>query len=151
MYEKTLSIILTLVAFSFIGSGITGFYSLDFEQPVCIEDDDCSYSVCCPVYDQEWGVCDQEDQCAGIYLASQAAEQVQKTSEDSVLAAAPDLDEQVTQSYVAVALGLIILLIIGVVSYVEWKQHAVAPALRKKKASKKKVKKKVSKKKSRSR
>lgn len=139
MYQKALTLFLALVAVSFLGYGITGFYTLDLSQPACQVDSDCTYSVCCGVYGQSYGVCDQEDQCAGIYLASRAAAvDVKETQSAPVLQQAPEvnLQAQASQSYIALALGIFILFVIGVISYVEWKQHKDMPMKKIKRAKK---------------
>jgi len=139
MYQKSLTLFLALVAVSFLGYGITGFYTLELSQPVCQDDSDCTYSVCCELYGQSYGVCDQEDQCAGIYLASRAAAvDVKETQSAPILQQAPEVDiqEQASQSYIALALGIFILFVIGVISYVEWKQHKDRPLKKRKRAKK---------------
>ena len=149
MYEKSLTLVLTFVGILLVGTGITGFYSIDFEQPICQTDDDCSYSVCCAVYNEEFGLCDQQENCDGIYIATKNAEEVQKTSSTNVFRTADlsGLEEEATQSYIAVALGIILLLIIAVVSYVEWQQHHETKRVVKKKVTKKRKKVKKRKKK----
>ncbi len=151
MYEKTLTIALAFVGILLVGTGITGFYSIDFEQELCQTDDDCAYSVCCPVYNEEFGLCDQEENCDGIYIATKNAEEVKKTSSTNVMGAADlsELEEEATQSYIALALGLILLLIIAVVSYVEWQQHKEDKKVVKKRKKKVSKKKKVKKRKKR--
>ncbi len=143
MYQKILTTILLCASLLLVGQGITGFYTLDYTQELCQVDSDCSYSVCCPVYGEEYGVCDQESNCDGIYLATRNTVESGNTESSSVLrtASVSDIEEEASQSYIALALGLIILLVVAVVSYVEWHQH---------KESKKKVK-KVSKKKTKKR
>lgn len=117
MYQKTLTLILAFVMLFFIGYGVTGFYTLD-SQSLCVEDSDCSYSVCCPLYEKEYGVCGQESECQQVYLDSQ-------TSSGAVISAqsAPVIEETVERSYIAVSLGIILLLILAIVGYLEWKQE----------------------------
>jgi len=123
-----------LAALMCLGTGITGFYALSQDDVGCFTDGDCMYSVCCELADEEFGVCAQENECAQIYLVS-------SQEEDTVgnFRMAGELEEDVTQSCVAVALGLILLLIIAIVSYIEW-HHGKTPV---KKAKKKKKKSKV--------
>jgi len=119
MYQKTLALILGFSALFFLGYGITGFYALDMStQSVCIEDSDCSYAVCCPLSDKEYGVCGQQTECSQIYLDS-------RTSSGAVLFAQQALavEEDVERSYIAVSLGILLLLILAIVGYLEWKQE----------------------------
>ena len=123
-----------LAALMCLGTGITGFYALSQDEIGCFTDGDCIYSVCCELADEDFGVCAQEDECAQLYLISS---QDDDTNGNFRLAA--ELEDDVTQSYIAVALGLILLLIIGIVSYIEWHQgkSPVKKAKKKKKKSKK--------------
>ncbi|HIH15405.1 MAG: hypothetical protein QT08_C0017G0024 [archaeon GW2011_AR17] len=116
MYQKTLTLILAFAMLFSIGYGVTGFYTLDSES-LCVEESDCSYSVCCPLSGKEYGVCEQESECSQIYLDSQS-------SSGAVLSAqkAP-LQENVERSYIAVSLGILLLLILAIVGYLEWKQE----------------------------
>ncbi|MBL7051541.1 MAG: hypothetical protein ISS01_00465 [Nanoarchaeota archaeon] len=117
MYQKTLTAILMVAALMCLGTGITGFYALSQDEVGCFTDGDCMYSVCCELADEDFGVCAQEDECAELYLISS-----QDDDTDGNFRMAGELEEDVTQSYIAVALGLILLLIIGIVSYIEWHQ-----------------------------
>ena len=111
MYQKTLTLLLAFVALFFFAYGITGFYTLDSSShSSCVKESDCSYSVCCPVYGKESGVCAQEFECDSIYFDSQ--ESVQE---------APGIEKTVERSYIAVSLGIILLLILVIVGYLEWK------------------------------
>ena len=116
MYQKTLTLILAFAMLFSIGYGVTGFYTLDSES-LCVEESDCSYSVCCPLSGKEYGVCGQESECSQIYLDSQS-------SSGAVMSAqkAP-LQENVERSYIAVSLGILLLLIFAIVGYLEWKQE----------------------------
>jgi len=116
MYQKTLTLILAFAMLFSIGYGVTGFYTLDSES-LCVEESDCSYSVCCPLSGKEYGVCGQESECSQIYLDSQS-------SSGAVMSAqkAP-LQENVERSYIAVSLGILLLLILAIVGYLEWKQE----------------------------
>ncbi len=116
MYQKTLTLILAFAMLFSIGYGVTGFYTLDSES-LCVEESDCSYSVCCPLSGKEYGVCEQESECSQIYLDSQS-------SSGAVMSAqkAP-LQENVERSYIAVSLGILLLLILAIVGYLEWKQE----------------------------
>src|SRR3989338_756872 len=110
MYQKTLTLILAFAMLFSIGYGVTGFYTLDSES-LCVEESDCSYSVCCPLSGKEYGVCEQESECS-------------QSSSGAVLSAqkAP-LQENVERSYIAVSLGILLLLILAIVGYLEWKQE----------------------------
>src|SRR3989344_3198789 len=118
MYQKTLTLILAFAMLFSIGYGVTGFYTLDSES-LCVEESDCSYSVCCPLSGKEYGVCEQESECSQIYLDSQS-------SSGAVLSAqkAP-LQENVERSCIAVSLGILLLLILAIVGYLEWKQESI--------------------------
>lgn len=51
----------------FVGNGLTGLYILEFKQPPCDEDIDCQNTeVCCKFYNEEFGVCDEVDECDAI-------------------------------------------------------------------------------------
>lgn len=118
MYQKTLALILGFSALFFLGYGITGFYALDTStQSVCIEDSDCSYSLCCPLSNKEYGVCGQESECSQIYLDSRSSGSVMSAQQ------APAIQEDVERSYIAVSLGILLLLILAIVGYLEWKQE----------------------------
>ena len=87
MYQKTLTLILAFASLFFLGYGITGFYSIDpSSHSLCVEDSDCSYSVCCPVYDKEYGVCAQESECSTIYADSQQSSGAVVSSQAPALA-----------------------------------------------------------------
>ena len=132
MYQKTLTILLAFVALLSLGSGITGFYTLDDSSLYCSDDSDCSYSVCCALDGETYGVCAQESECADVYEES-------KNNGGIARAAEVDVADEAEQSYIAVALGLILLMIIAIVSYVEWHQHKEeAPKKRKKRKKSKK-------------
>ncbi len=119
MYQKTLALILGFSALFFLGYGITGFYVLDSSlQSVCIEDSDCSYAVCCPLADKEYGVCGQQTDCSQIYLDSRQGSGAMMSAQQ-----APAVEEDVERSYIAVSLGILLLLILAIVGYLEWKQE----------------------------
>jgi hypothetical protein len=129
MYEKTLTIFLTLVALFSLGSGITGFASFTSSGGACFDDSDCTYSVCCDVKGEVYGVCGQQNECGAVYeniAPSQRAPEV----------------EEIERNYLAVGFGILLLLVIGIVSYVEWHQEVLHPGHHEKKSSKKKVKRK---------
>ncbi|MDP3728280.1 MAG: hypothetical protein Q8R18_02385 [bacterium] len=117
MYQKTLTLILAFAMLFSIGYGVTGFYALD-SQSLCVEDNDCSYSVCCPLYDKDYGMCGQEADCTQIYIDS-------KSSSGAVISTqnAPAIQETVERSYIAVSLGILLLLILSIVGYLEWKNE----------------------------
>jgi|SaaInlV_200m_DNA_2_1039689.scaffolds.fasta_scaffold35213_3 hypothetical protein len=117
MYQKTLTTIVMLAALMCLGTGITGFYALSQDEVGCFTDGDCIYSVCCELADENFGVCAQEEECAQLYLISS-----QDDDTNGNFRMAGELEDDVTQSYIAVSLGLILLLIIGIVSYIEWHQ-----------------------------
>ena len=65
--RKVLPIILLIIGLFFLGRGITGMYILDFEQPSCSMETDCQgYNVCCNFYEEDYGICNFEDQCSAI-------------------------------------------------------------------------------------
>ena len=114
MYQKTLTLILAFATLFFLGYGITGFYTIDpASHSLCIEESDCSYSVCCPLSGKDYGICGQESECAAL------------NDEGTVLQQAPSLGEVAERSYIAVALGILLLMILAIVGYLEWKQEKV--------------------------
>ena len=117
MYQKILTLILAFSALFFVSYGITGFYVLDMES-ICVEDSDCSYSVCCPLYEEEYGRCGQELDCSQIYLDSR-----QYTGAVMSAQQAPIIEKDVERSYIAVSLGILLLLILAIVGYLEWKKE----------------------------
>ncbi len=125
MYQKTLTMILAFATLFFLGYGITGFYSLDpTEHSLCVEDSDCAYAVCCPLAGKEYGLCGQESECADLYTS------LDKTN----LQNTPSIEIATERSYIAVALGIILLLILAIVGYLEWKEeNTVKPKRRSKK------------------
>jgi hypothetical protein len=143
MYEKTLSIFIALVAVVMLGSGITGFATIEAgSSTFCVENNDCEYSVCCPLANQAYGVCAQQSECDDVYLETATSFQ----------RAPADVAEEAEQSYIAIVLGLILLFIIGFVSYTEWHQgnHSTKKVTKKVKKTNKRVKKKKTKKKRKS-
>ena len=58
-----------------------------------------------------------------------------------VIFTAPEVEE-IERNYLAVGFGILLLLVIGIVSYVEWHQEVLHPGHHEKKSSKKKVKRK---------
>jgi hypothetical protein len=91
---------------------------------MCKEDIDCEYSKCCPVFQQDYGMCAAESQCDEIYLSSKV---------DSSVYRAPDIASNIERNYIAVALGVIMLMILGIVGYLEWMHEK---GLKKKKSKK---------------
>ncbi len=120
MYQKTLTLILAIAALFSVGFGITGFATLDDSQ-ICLQDNDCHYSVCCPLQEKDYGVCSQESECSEIYFNS---------AEKSAMMS-PEIGEQAERSYIAVVLGIIILMILAIVGYFEWKQERVEKIVKK--------------------
>lgn len=61
-------IILFLGGAFLIGNGITGLYIMDFKQPPCDDNTDCTglNDVCCKFYNEDFGVCDRQDKCEAI-------------------------------------------------------------------------------------
>ena len=109
-----LTLILAFAILFFVGYGITGFYALDpSSHSSCVEDSDCSYSVCCPLDGKDYGICGQESECEGL------------TSVDS-LERAPRVANAAERSYIAIALGVLLLLILAIVGYLEWKTERKA-------------------------
>ena len=117
MYQKTVTIFLALVAVLSLGYGITGFATIS-QGSLCAEDDDCTYAVCCPLAGKDYGSCAQEDQCAEVY---------QMSRNGGVVAEGPARVEQATESYVAFVVGVLLLVIIAVVGYVEWHHERLRP------------------------
>lgn len=111
MYQKTLTLILAFATLFFLGYGITGFYALDpSTHSVCVEDSDCSYSVCCPLSEKSYGVCGQASECVSL-----------SSGEKVSSAEAPTLEASAERSYIAVSLGVVLLMILAIVGYLEWK------------------------------
>ena len=125
MMHKTATLILALAAIFFIGYGITGFVVID-SGSMCTEDLDCQYSECCPLFEQDYGVCATQTQCDEIYFSSM---------EDETIFRAPDVGSEIERNYIAVALGVIMLMILLIVGYFEWK-HEKANKRVKKRAKK---------------
>ena len=140
MYQKTLSVALMLVALAFLGSGFPGFATIDSTSFQCMDNSDCVYSVCCALAGQDTGVCAQLDECADIYAESA------KGTEKTHMQRTATLEEEVERNYIAVVLGIILLLIIAIVSYVEWHQQKINPKKYKKTHSAVKKRKKRAKK-----
>jgi len=125
MMHKTATLILALAAIFFMGYGITGFVVID-SGSMCTEDLDCQYSECCPLFEQDYGVCAVQTQCDEIYFSSM---------EDETIFRAPDVGSEIERNYIAVALGVIMLMILLIVGYFEWK-HEKANKRVKKRAKK---------------
>ena len=69
-----------LIGVLLIGNGITGLYFLDFKQPPCDEDLDCQeLNVCCLFYNENFGVCDLEENCKAITQVTFEARQSYST------------------------------------------------------------------------
>jgi len=111
--EKTATLILALAAIFFVGYGITGFAVIN-SNGMCTEDLDCQYSGCCPLYEQDYGVCAAATQCDEIYFSS---------INDQTMFKAPDVGSEIEKNYIAVALGVIMLMILLIVGYFEWKHE----------------------------
>ena len=125
MMQKTATLILALAVIFFMGYGITGFVVID-SGSMCTEDLDCQYSECCPLFEQDYGVCAAQTQCDEIYFSSM---------EDETIFRAPDVGSEIERNYIAVALGVIMLMILLIVGYFEWK-HEKANKRVKKRAKK---------------
>ena len=121
MMHKTATLILALAAIFFMGYGITGFAVID-SGSMCIEDLDCQYSECCPLFEQDYGVCAAQTQCDEIYFSSM---------EDETIFRAPDVGSEIERNYIAVALGVIMLMILLIVGYFEWKHEKASKRIRK--------------------
>tara|TARA_Y100000310_G_C20670395_1_gene809952 strand:- start:1911 stop:2378 length:468 start_codon:yes stop_codon:yes gene_type:complete len=132
-YEKGLTIFLVFLALAFMGTGITGFFGLepDAGSNYCTDDSHCAYSTCCSLYGKDYGVCAQDYECETVYEASKESDSVE-------VEYAPETEDLATENYVAVSLGVILLLIIAVVSYVEW--HQVKPTKKRTKRKRRKKK-----------
>lgn len=120
MYQKVLTTVLVFIALVFIGTGITGFVTLE-QGSACVKDNDCGSSVCCPLYGQSNGVCGQKEDCANLYLGSIKEANKGTTAQPSN---AP-IEGKVERNYIAFALGIIILLIIALVSFFEWEAKRI--------------------------
>ena len=121
MMQKTATLILALAVIFFMGYGITGFAVID-SGSMCIEDLDCQYSECCPLFEQDYGVCAAQTQCDEIYFSSM---------EDETIFRAPDVGSEIERNYIAVALGVIMLMILLIVGYFEWKHEKASKRIRK--------------------
>lgn len=121
MYQKTLTLILAFATLFCLGYGITGFYALDPQShSTCVENSDCTYSICCPLSGKSYGVCGQESECAN--LAGQSS-----------VAQAPSLETSVETNYIAISLGVILLMILAIVGFLEWKAEKKAKRKRSRK------------------
>tara|TARA_Y100000310_G_C20526770_1_gene736438 strand:- start:156 stop:614 length:459 start_codon:yes stop_codon:yes gene_type:complete len=129
MRQKILSLFLALVAIGCIGYGITGFYAIDYQGDYCDSDSDCSTGVCCYFYGESNGVCDYEQNCDSIELLSLETSNLMMSYSPEVVQ--EEVEEEVDRSYIAMVLGALILLIVLVVAYVEWKheKHGVSSRL----------------------
>jgi len=121
MFQKTLTLILALASLFFIGYGVTGFATIS-ENALCQDDLDCQYSVCCPIHESEYGVCAQQADCSRLYF----------DYKESGLQAAPDVSDTAERSYIAVVLGVVILMILAIVGYFEWKHEKALKKSKKK-------------------
>jgi len=121
MMQKTATLILALAVIFFMGYGITGFVVID-SGSMCTEDLDCQYSECCPLFEQDYGVCAAQIQCDEIYFSSM---------EDETIFRAPDVGSEIERNYIAVALGVIMLMILLIVGYFEWKHEKASKRIRK--------------------
>lgn len=128
MYQKTLTLVLAIAALFCMSYGITGFATID-GYDACVQDSGCKYSVCCPIYDKDYGVCAQQTECSQIYFDSM--NDVQKPM------MTPEVGEQAERSYIAVVLGILILLILAIVGYFEWKHERVEKIVNRIRKSKK--------------
>lgn len=117
--EKLLLILLALTSILLLQEGITGFTMMDFTQNTCTMDSDCE-NVCCPVYGESYGLCDKENNCAGIYQATREVSQ-QYSSLTPTQLKTEVRQVSVEQNYVAVSLGLILAAIVVIIAYFERK------------------------------
>ena len=138
MYQKTLSLFIALVALLCIGYGTTGFYLMDFDGAICAADSECTEGSCCDVGD--YGVCSLD--CEAIENAVvESSGQISSWEDTEYYSNTRDVTwDAISQNYIAISLGIILLLIIMIIAYIEYKEEKV------KKKKKKVVKKKVSKK-----
>ncbi len=120
--RKVASLIIGCIALFCVGYGITGFATLD-TQSMCTEDIDCQYSMCCPLYEQDYGICAAESQCEELYFSSMDDDSIYK---------APDVGAEIERNYIAVALGVIMLMILVIVGYFEWKHELGQKKVKKK-------------------
>ncbi len=140
MYQKTLSLFIALVALLCIGYGTTGFYLMDFDGAICVSDSECTEGSCCDVGD--YGVCALD--CEAIENAVvESTGQISSWEDGEYYSNTRDVTlDAISQNYIAICLGIILLMIILIIAYIEYKEEKG-----KKKVKKKVVKKKVSKKK----
>ena len=54
----------------FLGNGITGLYIVDFKQEACESPLECKDGTCCNFYNEKFGVCDRQENCAAIERAT---------------------------------------------------------------------------------
>ena len=130
--EKLLTILIVATSILLIQQGITGFYLADFNQQTCETSVDCPDS-CCPVYGEEYGLCDTSQMCDEIYSATREMSSHQ-SSLNPIEAKEGYRSTSFKQNYIAIALGLILAIIVLIVAYQEKK---AIPKKRKKKKTKK--------------
>jgi hypothetical protein len=122
MREKLFSIIIALAAILLLQQGITGFYLMDFQQSTCLEDSDCENEICCPVYGEDYGLCDIDKNCDPIYAATKEV----ASSQSSLSPTELKTEARATafqQNYVAISLGIILAVIVLIVAYYERKHE----------------------------
>jgi hypothetical protein len=122
MREKLFSILIALAAIVLLQQGITGFYLMDFQQPTCLEDANCNNEICCPVYGEDYGLCDIEQNCDSIYSATKEV----ASSQTSMSPTEIKTEARATsfqQNYVAISLGIILAVIVLIVAYYERKHE----------------------------
>ena len=124
MKEKLMTALIALTAVFLLGHGFTGFYLMDFTQTTCLANSDCD-ATCCPVYGEEYGLCDSASNCDSIYQATKEVSSEHSTlspTEMKVEARATSLEK----NYVAVALGIFLAAIVLIVAYLERKHKPKA-------------------------
>lgn len=63
--------LLFIFSFLFLKEGITGMYTFDTKEDICQYNTQCLLpKVCCKFYQEDSGICDYQDYCNGIYLAT---------------------------------------------------------------------------------
>ncbi len=117
--DRLLSILIALTAVFLLQQGITGFYLMDFQQNTCLSDSDCA-ETCCPVYGEEYGICDLESNCGGVYDATKEVSSHQSSMSATELKSYVR-EVSFQQNYIAISLGIILAAIVLLVAYHERK------------------------------
>ena len=119
--EKLLLVIIAIASVFLLQQGITGFYLMDFNQNTCLTDSDCS-NTCCPVYGEEYGICDLNTNCDEVYQATKEVASHHSSLSPSEMKV-ESRDVSLKQNYVAIGLGVILAIIVVIVAYIERKNE----------------------------